>query len=103
MKRYIHHQLEQWKGKPDRKPLIVRGTRQVGKTFVVPPASRDNILAKRSRGFESPDSLSPYVRSRRIEGYRILHHVEIVDHIESSCAIFLPLHAARVIVFKNAS
>ena len=33
-KRSIIKQLEQWKDKPDRKPLMLLGARQVGKTFV---------------------------------------------------------------------
>ena len=34
-KRSIIKQLEQWKDKPDRKPLMLLGARQVGKTFVL--------------------------------------------------------------------
>ena len=33
MKRNIEHQLLAWKNKKRRKPLILRGTRQVGKTY----------------------------------------------------------------------
>ena len=33
--REILQQLEQWKQSPNRKPLILRGARQVGKTTVV--------------------------------------------------------------------
>ena len=35
MKRFIDGQLEQWKESPRRKPLILRGLRQVGKTWSV--------------------------------------------------------------------
>ncbi len=35
MKRFIESQLEQWKESPRRKPLILRGLRQVGKTWSV--------------------------------------------------------------------
>ncbi len=35
MKRLIESQLYQWKSDPRRKPLILRGARQVGKTFIV--------------------------------------------------------------------
>jgi len=35
MKRLIESRLEQWKQDPRRKPLILRGARQVGKTFTV--------------------------------------------------------------------
>ncbi len=33
--RDIIHRLEQWKQKTDRKPLIIRGARQIGKTWVL--------------------------------------------------------------------
>ena len=33
MKRFIDHELIKWKEKDRRKPLILRGARQVGKTY----------------------------------------------------------------------
>ena len=39
--------IEEWKYRPDRKPLIIRGARQVGKTWLVREAARkhfDNII-----------------------------------------------------------
>lgn len=35
MKRLVDYHLFQWKVSPHRKPLILRGARQVGKTFAV--------------------------------------------------------------------
>jgi len=35
MKRIIYPYLEDWKKNDERKPLIIRGARQVGKTFIV--------------------------------------------------------------------
>ena len=35
MERLIIKKLEQWKNSPHRKPLILRGARQVGKTWVM--------------------------------------------------------------------
>ncbi len=35
MQRFIDHDLRTWKDSPRRKPLIIRGARQVGKTFSV--------------------------------------------------------------------
>lgn len=35
MKRYILDSLYQWKQKPNRKPLIIQGARQVGKTWLM--------------------------------------------------------------------
>ncbi|MCI5133381.1 MAG: AAA family ATPase, partial [Candidatus Electrothrix sp. EH2] len=39
--------IEEWKNRTDRKPLIIRGARQVGKTWLVREAARnhfDNII-----------------------------------------------------------
>ena len=35
MKRDIYEKLVGWKNKPNRKPLILNGARQVGKTYVL--------------------------------------------------------------------
>lgn len=35
MKRKIYQSLLKWKNSPDRKPLILEGARQVGKTFIL--------------------------------------------------------------------
>ena len=35
MKRFALERLKEWKEKPNRKPLIIRGARQVGKTWVM--------------------------------------------------------------------
>jgi predicted AAA+ superfamily ATPase len=33
--RVIIQELKKWLGNPDRKPLVIRGARQVGKTTVI--------------------------------------------------------------------
>lgn len=35
MKRYVMTRLQKWKDTPDRKPLVIRGARQVGKTWIM--------------------------------------------------------------------
>ena len=35
MKRTIYEKLKRWKNNPERKPLIIEGARQVGKTYIV--------------------------------------------------------------------
>ena len=35
MKRFIYEELVKWKNNPNKKPLIVEGARQVGKTYIV--------------------------------------------------------------------
>ncbi|MBA3009204.1 MAG: AAA family ATPase [Proteobacteria bacterium] len=46
MKRLVEKQILAWKDSPRRKPLIIRGARQVGKTWLV-----ENILAKQFDSF----------------------------------------------------
>ena len=35
MKRHIFSELQKWKVEPDRKVLLLRGARQVGKTYLI--------------------------------------------------------------------
>jgi predicted AAA+ superfamily ATPase len=35
MKRNLYLKLLEWKKDPDKKPLIIRGARQVGKTYLL--------------------------------------------------------------------
>ena len=42
MKRKITQQLIQWKNSPSRKPLILNGARQVGKTFILREFGREH-------------------------------------------------------------
>ena len=35
MERYAMKDLKSWKARPERKPLIIRGARQVGKTWLM--------------------------------------------------------------------
>lgn len=50
MKRLVEKQVAEWKNSPRRKPLIIRGARQVGKTWLV-----ENFLAKQFDRFVKID------------------------------------------------
>ncbi|MBW2369052.1 MAG: ATP-binding protein [Deltaproteobacteria bacterium] len=50
MKRMVEHELIDWKRSPRRKPLIIRGARQVGKTWLV-----ENVLASQFDSFVKID------------------------------------------------
>jgi predicted AAA+ superfamily ATPase len=41
MQRFALKYLKEWKSRPERKPLVIRGARQVGKTFLVRELSKD--------------------------------------------------------------
>ena len=50
MKRWVEKQVLSWKDAPRRKPLIIRGARQVGKTWLV-----ENVLAGQFESFVKID------------------------------------------------
>lgn len=50
MKRWVEKQVISWKDSPRRKPLIIRGARQVGKTWLV-----ENVLAGQFEGLVKID------------------------------------------------
>ena len=50
MKRWVEKQVLSWKDAPRRKPLIIRGARQVGKTWLV-----ENVLAGKFESFVKID------------------------------------------------
>ena len=52
MFRKIKDDLIQWKNKEKRKPLIIRGARQVGKTYVVNEFAKENFTDFLSINFE---------------------------------------------------
>ncbi|MCR5789816.1 MAG: ATP-binding protein [Lachnospiraceae bacterium] len=43
MKRDLYEQLLSWKEKPDRKPLVLKGARQVGKTWLIKEFGRNEF------------------------------------------------------------
>src|SRR5260221_8513999 len=52
MKRLILQQLKQWKHKTGRKPLILKGVRQTGKTYVLKEFGGNNFPAFHYLNFE---------------------------------------------------
>jgi len=43
MKRFIEAYFQEWKTSLRRKPLIIRGARQVGKTYLVDKFGKENF------------------------------------------------------------
>jgi uncharacterized protein len=43
MKRALTHELIAWKNRPDHKPLLVRGARQIGKTYLIETFAKENF------------------------------------------------------------
>ncbi len=97
MKRKIYDYLVQWKEKADRKPLIVNGARQVGKTYILQEFGRqeydnyvivnletDKALVEKFEESITPRSLIQYLESahsqRIIPGKTLI----IIDEIQAS-------------------
>ncbi|MBI4650043.1 ATP-binding protein [Candidatus Desantisbacteria bacterium] len=58
MKRFIWNQLLQWKEKKDRKPLILKGVRQVGKTYILRSFAEANFSNVHYINFEKDEQLA---------------------------------------------
>jgi hypothetical protein len=76
MKRYVASQLISWKDSPRRKPLVLRGARQVGKTWLV-----ENVLAGTFNRFVKIDlekrrDLHPYFDGS-LEPQTLLKYLEL--------------------------
>ncbi len=83
MKRDAIEYLESWKSKPNRKPLIIRGARQVGKTWLMKEFARFNYRDVAYVNFES----SKILKSLFVEDFdinRILLAIEIETNVKIS-------------------
>lgn len=57
MERYAMQKLKNWKAKRERKPLLIRGARQVGKTWLMKEFGKNNYKHTAYVNFESSKSL----------------------------------------------
>ena len=62
MKRDIDKQLEEWKKSARRKPLIINGARQVGKTYALRHFGRASYKKTAYLNFEKDEKLSGYFK-----------------------------------------
>ena len=60
MKRKIYQDLLNWKNSDDRKPLILQGARQVGKTYIVNLFGAENYANVVYCNFEKEPGLSDF-------------------------------------------
>jgi hypothetical protein len=86
MRRLAEKQILAWKDSSRRKPLIIRGARQVGKTWLV-----DNFLAERFDGFVKID----------LEKRRDIHTYFDGDLDPKTILSYLELEAGRIIPGKT--
>lgn len=60
MKRDIYLRLEEWKNSPRRKPLVLNGARQVGKTYAIKHFGTSSFEKMVYLNFEKDESLAAY-------------------------------------------
>ena len=58
MKRFVIRDLLRWKNSPNRKPLVLKGVRQCGKTYILKEFGRENYPDVAYFNFEETPSLS---------------------------------------------
>jgi len=75
MKRNINDQLIRWKKEKIRKPLILRGARQVGKTYSLESFGRNNFQVCHYLNFEEDEQLSAIFK-QDLKPDRILKELE---------------------------
>lgn len=63
MKRVIHDKLLEWRGKKGRKPLLLKGARQVGKTYILKEFGEAQFPAVHYLNFEKQKSLGDIFKS----------------------------------------
>ena len=84
LKRKIEQRLIEWKNTPDRKPLIVKGCRQCGKTFSVQDFAKKNYKhVVYLNFFENPDYASVFAGSLEID-----HIVMLLSALLGKNAVF---------------
>ena len=78
MKRLFTTKLETWKQSPNRKPLIVRGARQVGKSYSISQFGKDSFQGKvHVVDFEKhPEWIAVF--DRNLDPLRIVSELEIL-------------------------
>ncbi len=76
MKRFLLTKLQQWKKKPHRKPLLLQGARQVGKSYLLETFGRDEFTACHCFNFEHQPDLST-IFEQNLDPDRILNELSL--------------------------
>ena len=81
MKRYVMTRLQKWKDSPDRKPLVIRGARQVGKTWIMKEFGKsfyDNLV---SCTFDEDNELKSLFTNNK-NPHRIIEILSLLNNIK---------------------
>lgn len=90
MKRFAESYLAEWKNRADRKPLILRGARQVGKTYLVEKFAQENYASYLRIDLEKNTDLHALFKTKN--PVQILEEVSIlykVDFMKDRSLLFL--------------
>ena len=90
MRRKISESLTEWKNSSKRKPLIVNGARQVGKTYIVEEFGKDNYQSVLYLNMEIEDALSKFLETE-------LSPVKIIQYLEATKGI--SIEAEETLIF----
>lgn len=81
MERKLDNALTDWKNRKNRKPLVIRGARQVGKTFLVRAFAQKNFKSIVEINFDRTPDKKQLFDSRDVE--RSLQLLEIEENIQT--------------------
>jgi len=87
MKRTIEDELTRWKGEPLRVPLLIRGARQVGKSFTVEKFGRENFAQTVTINFELRPTLKDCFRD--LDPKKIIREIELAFKVQIRSGITL--------------
>lgn len=76
MKRELFKQLVAWKNKPNRKPLLLQGARQVGKTYLINQFGKDEYKQFVSLNFEREPQLKTLFEGS-LSAEQIIENIEL--------------------------
>lgn len=76
MRRAYLEKLIHWKSKPDRKPLILKGVRQVGKTYLLKHFGNEYFPAVHYLNFEKDSQLAK-IFEQNLDPQRIISEIEL--------------------------
>lgn len=88
MQRQIQSKLENWKNSPRRKPLILQGARQVGKTFALKEFGKKNFKKTVYLNFEEDPELANLFDGK-ISSKKIIEQIELYLNIKIDSQTFL--------------
>jgi len=80
MKRDFDIYLEEWKNRPDRKPLMIRGARQIGKTYAVESFAKKHFKSLITINFEEKPEYKDIFKTNDVKG--IINNIELITGLK---------------------